>query len=116
MKFFVDENVPQRVSEYLISKGHNVFDIRKTSLEGSDDLTIFQLAQKKKAIFITTDKDFFHTIPIQIPEHYGIIVIALKQPSGEKILEKIKWAIEHLDFSKIKSRIFVFRDRHYIFI
>ena len=41
------------------SIGHKVFDIRSTKFEGTDDFSIFELAQEENAIFLTTDKDFF---------------------------------------------------------
>lgn len=59
MKFFVDENVPKIVSKYLMSLNHEVIDIRGTNKEGIDDFSIFQLSQDNKAIFISTDRDFF---------------------------------------------------------
>ncbi len=80
MNFFLDENFPKPVTQILISKGHQVFDMRSTEFEGSGDTKIFELAQEKGAIFLTTDKDFFHTIPFLYEKHRGIIVISLRQP------------------------------------
>ena len=79
MKFLVDENIPISCSLLLTKSAHEVIDIRGTDKEGLSDSDIFQLAQNYKAIFITCDKDFFHTIPFQFKIHHGIIVIALNQ-------------------------------------
>jgi predicted nuclease of predicted toxin-antitoxin system len=62
MVFFIDENIPTRVKEYLEAAGFLVLDIRKTGMEGIDDRQIFNLAVENCATFLTTDKDFFHTI------------------------------------------------------
>ncbi len=75
MRFFLDENFPKQAASVLKAKGHEVFDIRGTSQEGAPDASIFKLAQEKSAVFLTTDKDFFHTVPLQFPEHCGIIVV-----------------------------------------
>jgi len=36
-------------------------------------------------VFLTTDRDFFHTIPHIHDKHAGIIVIALRQPNRSTI-------------------------------
>ena len=48
MKFLADENVYVPIIEYLKSKGHEIIDIRETSLSGSSDDEIFRRAVKEK--------------------------------------------------------------------
>ena len=94
MKFFLDENFPKSSEVILNEFGHKVFDIRGTSSEGLSDLEIFKLAQEKNAVFLTTDKDFFNTIPFQFEEHsvaslfrldfLGTFVSRQKCPAGGK--------------------------------
>lgn len=113
MTFFFDENFPKPAGKYLESLGHQIVDIRSTDKEGLDDRTIFELSQKHKAIFLTTDRDFFHTIPYMFESHHGVIVVALSQPNRQRIIEKLKWAIENLDLSNISNQIILMRDNHY---
>jgi predicted nuclease of predicted toxin-antitoxin system len=63
MIFFLDENFPKSAGIYLESLGHQILDIRSTEQKGLNDKKIFELSQKHNAIFLTTDRDFFHTIP-----------------------------------------------------
>lgn len=116
MKFFLDENFPKTTISILIEKGHNFFDVRSTQLEGSDDVSIFTFAQDKKAIFLTTDKDFFHTIPYLFEKHHGVIVIALQQPNRKSITEKFIFALDHFDLSSFESKILLLRDNSFSFI
>ena len=81
MTFFLDENFPKSAIPLLEESGHSVVDIRSTIHEGADDSFIFKLAQKHNAIFLTTDKDFFHTIPQFYKKHAGVVVITLRQPN-----------------------------------
>lgn len=113
MNFFLDENFPKKAEEFLHSLGHKTFSIQTKTLEGMDDMSIFQLAQKEKAIFLTTDKDFFHTIPFLINKHYGIIVIALSLPNRSRILEKLKWAVENLELNNFSNKVVLLRDKTY---
>lgn len=93
MNFFLDENIPKKAADYLLENNHVIFDIRGSSKEGIDDYAIFDLAKKAKAVFLTTDKDFYHTIHFTEKPHYGIIVIALRQPNTAAILEKLQWIL-----------------------
>ena len=63
MKFFLDENFPKAAVGLLEGMGHEVFDLRGSGREGLPDPDIFAEAQCCDAVFLTTDRDFFHTIP-----------------------------------------------------
>lgn len=116
MKFFLDENFPKPATEILARRGHEVFDVRSTEFEGSNDVQIFELAQEKGAIFLTTDKDFFHTIPFLYQRHKGIIVVILRQPSRKNIIEKLLFALDHIDLTHMESKVLLLKDNHYSII
>jgi predicted nuclease of predicted toxin-antitoxin system len=116
MTFFFDENFPKTVAKILNSKGHEIIDIRSTELEGADDISIFKMAQEKKAIFLTTDRDFFHTIPHLFEKHHGIIVIAVRSPNRSSISEKLFFALDHFDLSNFESKVLLLRDKHYTLV
>ena len=84
-----------------------------TEQEGSDDIAIFEMAQKNNAIFLTTDKDFFHTIPYLFEHHHGIIVIILRQPNRRDIINKLLFALDNLDLRNIESKVILLRDNDY---
>ena len=113
MKFLVDENIPKASSSLLRESKHEVIDVRGTDKEGLSDSEIFQLAQNLKAIFITSDKDFFHTIPFQYQSHHGIIVIALNQPNRTNITQKLKWVLDNIDLDTIKNKVILLKDNSY---
>jgi predicted nuclease of predicted toxin-antitoxin system len=72
MNFYLDENVPKPIERFLSSEGHSIFSTRDTEYESADNKTSFRLVQDKSAIFITTDKDFFHTVPFLFKNHCGL--------------------------------------------
>ena len=116
MKFFLDENFPKLIVQILEDRGHQVFDIRSSKFEGSNDTDIFKMAQERGAIFVTTDKDFYHTIPYLFEKHHGIIVVALHQPNRKSLIEKLLFAIDYIDLSKLKSKALLLRDKDYSII
>lgn len=113
MNFFLDENFPKSAITYLQNRQHTVFDIRSTEFEGAEDREIFAQAQEKQAIFLTTDKDFFHTVPLQFNEHFGIAVFALRNPNRDKILQKLEYFLDHFDVNHFRTRVVLFRDNRY---
>ncbi|HNR30992.1 MAG TPA: DUF5615 family PIN-like protein [Candidatus Hydrogenedentes bacterium] len=111
MKFFLDENFPKAAHEFLMSRRHEVIDIRGTPKEGSDDATLFEVAQAAGAVFLTTDRDFFHTVPHLYDCHCGVVVVALRQPGRKNILDKLDWFLRHYAGITLENKVFQLRDR-----
>jgi hypothetical protein len=71
MKFFLDENFPRPALAQLQSAGHTAVHALVIFPPGTPDDQLFAHAQRESAIFITTDKDFFHTIRWRSPSITG---------------------------------------------
>ena len=111
MIFVLDENFPQSALALLESHGHQAVDIGAKGLAGSRDEVLFEHCQSLKGIFLATDRDFFHTIPYAVPDHHGIVVIALRQPSRKHLLDRLEWFLEGFSQGEIHGRAFQRRDR-----
>jgi predicted nuclease of predicted toxin-antitoxin system len=111
VKFLLDENFPRKADSILIASGHEVFDVRDIIKPGSNDEKVFYLAQKLDAVILTTDKDFYHTIPMQYGrKHCGAIIIALNKPNGPALLHKLQTVLNFLHNFTIKSNVILFTD------
>ncbi len=110
MKFFLDENFPKAAQALLLTRSHSVFDIRGTADEGATDEEIFQMTLARKAVFLSTDRDFFHTIPHLYTDHFGIVVIALRQPNRDAILSRLSWFLDNFDESSMVGRAYLLRE------
>ncbi|MFH2060730.1 MAG: DUF5615 family PIN-like protein [Pseudomonadota bacterium] len=91
MKIFVDENIPLATVKELVLQGYDVIDIRGTDDQGITDEILWQKAQDLKCLLITTDKGF--TVHREEP-HHGILIIRLKQPSRQKIHQRVLQALK----------------------
>ena len=114
MKFFFDENFPKAARDMLVGAGHECFDPRGTDLEGVADFILVEEARKIGAVILTTDRDFFHTLGCQYPDHAGIVVIALKQPSRVAILDRLEWFLNHIAEEDIAGHAFQLRDKTWL--
>lgn len=113
MKFLLDENFPKSAEKLLLDYGHEVVDIRGTIQQGINDFQLFDYAQQIQAVLLTTDRDFYHTIPLQYANHFGVIVIALKQPNRASLLSKLDWLLANNQISSITNKIILLRDKTY---
>jgi predicted nuclease of predicted toxin-antitoxin system len=113
MIFFLDENFPKTVAKQSSLSKHKIIDICETDKTGLGDIAIFKLAQEHEPIFLTTDMDFFHTIPFHFPQHSGVIIVALNQPNRKRILEKIAWCLENKDLTDIANKVILLKDNSY---
>ncbi len=98
----------------LVARGHAVIDIRGTADEGAEDSGVFAMAQERQAAILSTDRDFFHTIPHLFPAHCGIVVIALRQPNRQAILDRLTWWLDHLGDRPVIGKAYLLRDRTYV--
>src|SRR6266540_2835153 len=96
MDFLADQNFPRTCEALLKEFGHELNQVVFDPEASLDDTWLFTEAQRHDAVFLTTDKDFFHTIPWLYAEHAGVIVINLAKPNRAQILEKLRWALEFL--------------------
>jgi predicted nuclease of predicted toxin-antitoxin system len=110
MIFFLDENFPKIAKSILESRNHKVYDIRGTDKEGLSDSNIFAISIKNRAIFLTTDKDFFQTIHFMFKPHYGIVIIALSKPNTNNIINKLNWFLREFTDQNIENKCFLIKD------
>ena len=66
------------------------------------------------AVLLTTDRDFFHTLRHQYPNHAGLVVIALNQPNRAAILGRLQWFLETIDAKHFTRRAFQLRDKTWV--
>ena len=111
MTFLFDENFPKSARPLLEERSHTVIDFRIDGVVGADDSEVIGLAQRNRAVILTTDRDFFHSLGRLHPDHHGIIVISLKKPTRSLILARLLWLLDHIDGAEIPGRAFQLRDQ-----
>lgn len=111
MRFLLDENFPKSARSLLEARGHEVLDFRIEGRAGAPDTEVIALAKHRAAVVLTTDRDFFHTLGRQHPEHHGIVVVALKKPTRSGILERLTWFLDHVPAENVHGRSFQLRDQ-----
>ena len=93
MKFFLDENFPRVALTQLQTAGHSAAHALEHFSPGTADDALFAHAQMESAVFVTTDKDFFHTVPLTFAHHHGAMVITLRRPNRAELLSRFSAAV-----------------------
>ncbi len=80
-------------------------------------MELFAHAQRQEAIFITTDKDFFHTVPLAFEHHHGSIVITLRKPNRADLIRRLAEALTLLGERDLRDTVWLvtetrIRSRH----
>ena len=110
MRFFLDENFPRAAADLLTSAGHDCSRALEHFPAGARDNVLFAKAQELNAIFITTDRDFFHTVPWLHARHAGVIAITLAQPNRTALLARLQDALGLLQGREPFHRVWLLTD------
>jgi len=77
MQFVTDANVFVPMISGLRKMGHDILDLKEEGLENLSDPDLFRLAQNKRRILVTMDKDFSNILLYPPGDHHGIIIVKL---------------------------------------
>ena len=108
MRILADENIPVRTVHALRAQGHTVVDLRESTEKSAGDERVWALAQRDKALLVTTDKGFVRR---RGPGHHGILAIRLRQPNRERIHRHILRALARFGEASWPGQTVVIRDR-----
>lgn len=108
MKIVVDEHIPLMTVKALRELGHEVRDIRGTSLEGMQDDDLWMFAQRHHCMLITTDRGFTR---YRLSEHHGMLIVLLRQPNRERIHQRIMQGLSQFSEADCSGLLVVMRDR-----
>ena len=112
MRFLFDENFPCSIAAVLRDCGHEAISFADACECGASDEVVFAAAQSLGAVLLTSDRDFYHTVPLTHPEHYGIVVVALRQPSRAAIAARLRWFLSN-NMEPLVNRVVILRDYSY---
>jgi len=89
MRIKLDENLPTRLKNVLVQKGHDTDTVAEENLTGQPDQEIWRAAQDENRFLITQDLDFSDTRQFAPGSHAGILLVRLREPGAHALLEKL---------------------------
>jgi len=94
MKIKLDENLPARLVPLLSKLGHQVDTVSDEGLTGKPDNDVWHKVIQEDRFLITQDLDFSDTRQFQPGTHPGILLVRLREPGANALLEQIGRVIQ----------------------
>lgn len=107
-RFLLDENISQTVSQILRDSGFSVLHVEEIRLSNSADEDILSFAKKRKMTVITHDKDFGNLIRFPVQDHYGVILLRLRDQRPENVLLHLLPFLKN--HKNLKARLVILRE------
>jgi len=89
MRIKLDENLPRRLADLLREMGHDVHTTQDEGLLGHPDAAIWKAAQAESRFLVTQDMDFSDLREFAPGTHQGVLVVRLRTPSRENLIERV---------------------------
>ncbi|MDP2787376.1 MAG: DUF5615 family PIN-like protein [Pseudomonadota bacterium] len=89
MKIKLDENLPVRLAVALARHGHETDTVIDENLAGFPDEAVWLAAGAEQRFLITQDLDFSDTRKFVPGTHPGILLVRLREPGGQRLLEAV---------------------------
>jgi predicted nuclease of predicted toxin-antitoxin system len=105
----LDENISPSIADFLhINRPEwDVWHVRDVGLRGSSDATIFQWAQRHKAIVITFDEDFADTRMYPAGSHAGVIRLRVWPTTIEQIATALGRLLNSTDDERLPGSLII---------
>ncbi|MBI5439569.1 MAG: DUF5615 family PIN-like protein [Nitrosomonadales bacterium] len=96
MKIKLDENLPARLKPILLAYGHGTDTVNDEGLTGQPDQVVWQASQADARFLITQDLDFSDKRKFMPGTHCGILLVRLREPSAQALLDNISSVVGQL--------------------
>ena len=106
MKFVDDEGVDAPIVRVLRNQNHDVFYIAE-SLKSISDERILKIANQKKSVLITADKDFGELVFRRKQVHHGVLLLRLKGLKPKRKAEILSEVVEEIGDRIVKAFVVV---------
>jgi predicted nuclease of predicted toxin-antitoxin system len=110
MRLLIDENVPESVTDYFRSRGHEVHHVRDLSLAGSPDPIIAAIGDRMDAIVVTWNRRDFRRLAPRVSREgaarfrkLGRITFRCNEAQGRRRCVEVIDIIEG-EFARAQSR------------
>jgi len=110
VKFKVDENLPEEVTQLLRDAGWDALSVVDQKMGGEDDPTLARVCEAEDRILVTFDRGFtdIRTYPPTIGP--GMIVLRLKRQDKPAVLTVAARVIQTLMHRDLKNELWIVHD------
>ena len=107
MKFKVDENLPEELSQLLAGAGWDSFTVVQQQLGGEQDPQLASVCRDEQRIFVTFDRGFSNIRAYPPAEYPGMIVFRLKSQDKRHVLSVASRVVTALMQRELRNELWI---------
>ncbi len=87
MKFYLDEDLSQKIAERLRARGIDAVSAHEAKAEGFSDAQQFEMATKQRRCLVTRNRNDFIALTLNAyhtqQSHYGVLIVPYSYPGDQ---------------------------------
>jgi predicted nuclease of predicted toxin-antitoxin system len=107
VRFKIDENLPQEVSQLLCAHGHDAVSVFDQLLSGETDPTVYEVCQNERRTLMTLDLDFANIQAYPPATAAGIVVLRLARQDKARVLEVVTRLIPEFATKRVSRQLWI---------
>jgi predicted nuclease of predicted toxin-antitoxin system len=107
VKFKVDENLPEELSQLFRQAGWDSFTVAEQQLGGAEDSEVARVSNSEHRVLVTFDRGFSNIKAYPPATHPGMIVFRLKSQDKPHVLAVATRLIAALAAREIRNELWV---------
>jgi predicted nuclease of predicted toxin-antitoxin system len=110
VKFKVDENLPEELTQLLRDSGWDTASVDQQHLSGADDPRLAKICAAEKRILITFDRGFSNLKRYSSGGLAGIIVFRLKRQDKPHVLQVSAQLVQELHRRELHNELWIIHE------
>ena len=107
MKFKIDENLPDELSQLLLAAGWDSLTVVEQQLGGAQDPQLAQVCRDEGRIIVTFDRGFANIRAYPPGQTSGMIVFRLRSQDKHHVLETAERLVVVLSQREIRNELWI---------
>lgn len=109
LKVLLDECVPYGITNFLMSRGFQVFHVQRSDLSGRSNGEIYDAARTDFDLFITSDRHFKTQTKLRATEGLGVLYVRVRPLVEEGVREALEYLLANLPPNELVGKRVVAR-------
>ena len=110
MKFKVDENLPEELSQLFRQTGWDSLTVAEQQLGGAEDPDVARISNSEQRVLVTFDRGFANIKAYPPAKHPGMIVFRLKSQDKPHVLAVATRLVAALATREIRHELWIVQE------
>jgi predicted nuclease of predicted toxin-antitoxin system len=109
VRFKLDENLPRKAVELLVTAGHDAVSVLDQGLGGANDRRLMAVCRDEGRALVSLDLDFSNIEAYPPEDYFGIVVLRPSKQDAGEILRTLGRTLPLLGEEQLRGRLWIVR-------